>query len=59
MTRGVGVGALLFVVVFSLAACGGLTSDGDVLRGVDVEVLMFDNRFEYTEIRIPVGGSVN
>ena len=59
MTRGVGVGALAFVAVLALAACGGSTSDGDVLRGVDVEVLMFDDRFEFTEIRIPGGGSVN
>lgn len=40
-------------------ACGGSGSEGGVLEGDDVEVLMFDNRFEYTEIKIPVGGSVN
>ena len=40
-------------------ACGGSDSEGGVLEGDDVEVLMFDNRFEYTEIKIPVGGSVN
>ena len=60
LTRGVRAGALLFVVLVVLAACGGRsTLDDDILRGADVEVLMFDNRFEYTEIRIPVGGSVN
>lgn len=41
-----------------IAACGG-GGGGDLIEGTDVEVLMFDNRFEYTEIRIPVGGSVN
>ena len=43
-----------------LSACG--SDDGGtngVLEGSDVSVNMFDNRFEYTEIHIPVGGSVN
>jgi plastocyanin len=51
-----------WVVVFAavlLGACGGGSDGGDVLEGENVEVLMFDDRFEYTEIRIPVGGSVN
>lgn len=40
-------------------ACGGGEEAESVLEGTDVTVDMFDNRFEYTEIRIPVGGSVN
>ena len=42
---------------FLLTACGG----GDattVIEGQDVTVRMFDNRYEYNEIRIPPGGSV-
>jgi plastocyanin len=46
-------GALLFV------ACGGSAGASDTVEGQDVEVKMFDNRFQYTEIKIPVGGSVN
>ncbi|HEX6222273.1 MAG TPA: plastocyanin/azurin family copper-binding protein [Acidimicrobiia bacterium] len=45
-------GALLLV------ACGGSDGGGDSIQGEDVVVDMFDNRFEYTEIMIPVGGSV-
>ena len=41
-----------------IGACGGSGSDGPI-EGRDVTVRMFDNRFEYTEVRIPVGGSVN
>lgn len=29
------------------------------MSGEDVEVDMFDNRYQYTEINIPVGGTVN
>lgn len=49
---------LLAAVV--LAACGGDDggADGEVIVGDDVTVKMFDNRFEFTEIKIPVGGSV-
>jgi plastocyanin len=50
--------ALALACAIALASCGG--SDGsDVLEGENVTLNMFDNRFEYTEIRIPVGGSVN
>jgi len=42
-----------------LAACGGSDDGGDSIEGEDVVVEMYDNRFEYTEISIPVGGSVN
>lgn len=48
--------ALAGVVVFT--ACGGSDS-GEVIEGEDVVVEMYDNRFQYTEVRIPVGGSVN
>jgi plastocyanin len=40
-----------------LAACSG--GGGDTIEGQDVVVNMYDNRYEYTEVRIPVGGSVN
>ncbi len=43
-----------------LSACG--SDEGEttgVLEGSDVSVNMFDDRFEYTEIHIPAGGSVN
>ena len=46
-------GALLVV------ACGGSADASDTIEGQDVEVQMYDNRFQYSEIRIPVGGSVN
>lgn len=50
--------ALALAGVLFLAACGD--SDGsDSIEGQDVAVEMYDNRFQYTEIRIPVGGSVN
>lgn len=40
-----------------LVSCGG--SESAPITGDDVVVRMFDNRFEYTEVLIPVGGSVN
>jgi len=40
-----------------LVSCGG--SESASITGDDVVVKMFDNRFEYTEIQIPVGGTVN
>lgn len=49
--------ALASVLLF--AACAESTADSDTIEGQDVVVEMYDNRFEYTEIRIPVGGSVN
>jgi plastocyanin len=45
-------GALLLI------ACGGGEAT-TVIKGQDVTVRMFDNRFEYNEIHIPPGGSVN
>jgi plastocyanin len=40
-----------------LVSCGG--NESASITGDDVVVKMFDNRFEYTEIQIPVGGTVN
>lgn len=51
---GAALGAVLLVV-----ACGGDDgTDGTTMEGQDVAVEMYDNRFQYTEIKIPVGGSV-
>ena len=47
----------LAAVVAFVAACGGAGAN-TVVSGDDVRVLMFDDRFQYTEIHIPVGGSV-
>lgn len=41
------------------SACSGSDGGGESIEGSDVVVEMYDNRFQYTEIRIPVGGSVN
>lgn len=46
------LGAFVFVV-----ACSGAAANTSI-SGDDVRVLMFDNRFQYTEIHIPVGGTV-
>lgn len=46
--------ALALVVV----ACSGVAAN-TVVTGEDVTVLMYDDQFQYTEIRIPVGGSVD
>lgn len=44
------VGALLIV------SCGG--DEGDTASGDDVVVQMFDNRYQFTEVTVPVGGTV-
>ena len=44
------IGALLIV------SCGG--DEGDTASGDDVVVQMFDNRYQFTEVTIPVGGTV-
>ncbi len=41
-----------------IAGCGG-GGGGDTISGQDVAVEMFDNRYQYTEISVPVGGTVN
>ena len=43
--------------LFLVVSCGG-DGAGEAITGENVVVQMFDNRFEYTEIRIPVGGTV-
>ena len=53
------VALAILIAALLLVACGGKSDKGDVLKGENVEVLMFDDRFEYTEVHIPVGGSVN
>lgn len=45
--------------VILLAACGGGgEGDGEATGGTDVTVDMYDNRFQYTEIEVTVGGTV-
>jgi plastocyanin len=39
-------------------ACGG-GEEVTVVEGENVTLNMFDNRFEFTEVRIPVGGSID
>ena len=41
-----------------LIACGGASAQTRI-SGEHVTVLMFDDRFQYDEIHIPVGGSVD
>lgn len=48
----------LLIVALALAACGDGDGGGTSIEGSDVTVDMFDNRYRYTEIHIPVGGSV-
>jgi plastocyanin len=49
--------ALALAGVLAVSACGDSDGGGSI-EGTDVVVEMYDNRFEYTEIKIPVGGSV-
>lgn len=51
--------ALAVASALALVACGGSDDGGGSIEGEDVVVEMYDNRFEYTEIRVPVGGTVN
>lgn len=51
--------APLLALVVLIGACGSGTEPGDSTSGDDVVVRMFDNRYEYTSITIPAGGSVN
>lgn len=50
--------ALALVAVLFLASCGGGDDGGASIEGENVTVKMFDNRFEYTEVKVPVGGTV-
>lgn len=50
--------ALAVVGALALVSCGGADTS-DVLEGENVTLNMFDNRYEFTEIRIPLGGSVD
>jgi plastocyanin len=49
--------ALALLGVVLLTACGG-SGGGDSIEGQDVVVEMYDNRYQYTDIHIPVGGTV-
>ena len=51
-------GVLLVPILAALVLTGCGDSGGGVLEGPDVTLQMFDNRYAYDEIRIPVGGSV-
>ena len=48
--------ALLVAII--VAACGGDGGGGESIQGDDVVVEMFDNRFGFDDITIPVGGTV-
>lgn len=50
--------ALVLTGAFLFSACGASDGDGALVEGDDVTVEMYDNRYEYTEIHIPVGGTV-
>lgn len=50
--------ALTMVGVVLVTACGGSGGSDDTIEGQNVVVEMYDNRFQYTEVRIPVGGTV-
>lgn len=49
------IGLLGLLVVF---ACGGGEGGGEPISGDAVVVDMFDNRYEFTEVMVPVGGTV-
>jgi plastocyanin len=51
------LGVLMLGLGLAISACGG-DQQVTILEGDDVTLQMFDNRFEFTEIRVPVGGSV-
>lgn len=50
------LGAFALAGALALPSCGG--DGGASIEGEDVTVQMFDNRFQYTEISVLVGGSV-
>ena len=49
------IGLLGLLAVF---ACGGGDDGGDDISGDAVVVDMFDNRYEFTEVNVTVGGTV-
>jgi len=51
------LGVLVLGLGVAISACGG-DQQVTILEGDDVTLQMFDNRFEFTEIHVPVGGSV-
>lgn len=54
------ISTLALASVLLITACGGDGGGGgETIEGQDVVVEMYDNRFQYTEIHIPVGGSVS
>lgn len=52
-----GLLALAVAGVVAVSACGG-SEGSEAIDGENVTVEMYDNRFQYTEIEIPVGGTV-
>ncbi len=48
--------SLALLGVLLIVSCGG--DDGETVSGDDVVVEMFDNRYEFTEVTVPVGGTV-
>jgi plastocyanin len=53
--RRISVGLLGLLVV---VACGGASDEGESVSGDDVVVDMFDNRYEFTELNVTLGGTV-
>jgi len=53
--RRISAGLLGLLVV---VACGGGDDGGEVVSGDDVVVDMFDNRYEFTEVNVTLGGTV-
>jgi len=41
-----------------VAGCGGGDDGGEPISGDDVVVDMFDNRYQFTEVNVTVGGTV-
>lgn len=50
--------ALALASALAFTACGDAGGGGESIEGQDVVVEMYDNRFQYTEIEITVGGTV-
>lgn len=53
------LGALALAGALLIAACGGSDDGGgESIEGQDVTVELYDNRFQYDEITLPVGGTI-